>query len=196
MAEAVKLNMDEINGLIGRVEYAIAHDLSVSSEDLKLLLDLLLGANARLNRQKLNKTEPASSLRVTGQAPLKVTKHILEQLRCNTCGAYFTAELPEEVLKDGARGQQYGYSARALMAIYKNLTGVPYFRQQSLQQVLGMAVAASTIYDQCKAVADVLKPLVAYLVKLAADAPEYALDDTTNRILDQQNQHRSWWRMA
>jgi hypothetical protein len=255
MAEAVKLNMDEINGLIGRVEYAIAHDLSVSSEDLKLLLDLLLGANARLNRQKstidklrklaglvnpaepgnqgkrlgarqrrnrsgfatgdtpevehevekhalqthhkgdqcpecekgkLNKTEPASSLRVTGQAPLKVTKHILEQLRCNTCGAYFTAELPEDVLKDGARGQQYGYSARALMAIYKNLTGVPYFRQQSLQQVLGMAVAASTIYDQCKAVADVLKPLVAYLVKLAADAPEYALDDTTNRILDQQ----------
>ncbi len=254
MADAVGLNMNEVNGLIGRVEYAIAHDLTVSSEDLKLLLDLLLGSNARLNRQKstidklrklaglvnpaepgnrgrrlgtrqrhnrsgfatgetpevehevekhplqtqhkgdqcpecekgkLNKTEPASSLRVTGQAPLKVTRHILEQLRCNTCGAYFTAELPEDVLKDGARGQHYGYSARALMAIYKNLTGVPYFRQQSLQQVLGMAVAASTIYDQCKAVSDLLKPLVKYLLMLAADAPDYALDDTTNRIVDQ-----------
>lgn len=254
MADTTKLDMDEIDALIKRVEYAVSHDLTVSSEDLKMLLDLLLSSNARLNRQKgtidklrklaglvnpaepgnrkkrqgrrqrnsqsgfatgdapeiehavekhtlqaqnkgdqcpecdkgkLCKVEPASSLRVTGQAPLKVTRHILEQLRCNTCGAYFTAELPEEILKDGVRGQQYGYSARAIMAIHKNLTGVPYFRQQSLQQVLGMAVAASTVYDQCKAVAGVLKPLVDYLLKLAADAPEYALDDTTNRIIDQ-----------
>lgn len=254
MADTTKLDMDEINALIKRVEYAVSHDLTVSSEDLKMLLDLLLSSNARLNRQKgtidklrklaglvnpaepgnrkkrqgrrqrnnpsgfatgdapeiehtvekhtlqarnkgdqcpecdkgkLGKVEPASSLRVTGQAPLKVTRHILEQLRCNTCGAYFTAELPADIVKDGARGQQYGYSARAIMAIHKNLTGVPYFRQQSLQQVLGMPVAASTIYDQCKAVADMLKPLRDYLLKLAGDAPEYALDDTTNRIVDQ-----------
>lgn len=258
MADALKHDMDEVNALIERVEYAVSHDLTVSSDDLKMLLDLVLGSNARLNRQKstidklrklaglvnsaepgnrsangrkrlgnrqrnntsgfatgdtpeiehtvekhalqahqkgdqcpecdkgkLNKTEPASSLRVTGQAPLKVTRHILEQLRCNTCGAYFTAELPEDILKDGARGQQYGYSARAIMAIHKNLTGVPYFRQQSLQQVLGMVVAASTIYDQCKVLADMLKPLVAYLLKLAADVSDYALDDTTNRIIDQ-----------
>ena len=48
MADAVGLNMNEVSGLIGRVE----HDLTVSSEDLRLLLDLLLGSNARLNRQK------------------------------------------------------------------------------------------------------------------------------------------------
>ena len=71
------------------------------------------------------------------------------------------------------------------MAIYKILTGAPYFRQQSLQQVLGMAVAASTIYDQFKAISDLLKPLVMYLLKLAADATDYALDDTTNRIIEQ-----------
>lgn len=70
------------------------------------------------------------------------------------------------------------------MVIFKSLTGVPYFRQQSLQQVLGIAIAPITIYDQCKAVAEVLRPLVVHLLKLAADAPQLSVDDTTNRILD------------
>jgi transposase len=129
--------------------------------------------------------EPATSLRVTGQPPFAATQHVLEQLRCNACGAYFTAELPEEVLKDGPRAQQYGYSARALMAIYKNLTGMPYFRQQSLQQVMGVSISASTLYDQCKAVADLIAPVLDTLIRLAADAPAFALDDTGNRVLDQ-----------
>lgn len=259
MADTAKPDMEAVNALIERVEYAIAHDVTVSSDDLKMLLDLLLNANARLNRQtgtieklrklaglvnrgepghrdangkgkrlgqrhrkrtsgiapedtpkatpavekhgledqrkgdscpechqgKLYKVEPASSLRVTGQPPFQVTQHVLEQLRCNACGAYFTAELPEEVLRDGPRSQQYGYSARALMAIYKNLTGMPYFRQQSLQQVMGVSISASTLYDQCKSVADLIAPVQDTLIKLAADAPAFALDDTGNRVLDQ-----------
>ncbi|OED42018.1 hypothetical protein AB833_08315 [Chromatiales bacterium (ex Bugula neritina AB1)] len=71
------------------------------------------------------------------------------------------------------------------MAIFKFLTGVPYFRQQSLQQVLGFAVAASTIYDQCFKVAQDCKPVVEHMMKLAAEATHFALDDTTNRILDE-----------
>lgn len=259
MADTVKPDMEAIHALIERVEYAIAHDVTVSSEDLKMLLDLLLNANARLNRQtgtieklrklaglvnrgepghhdangkgkrlgqrnrkrrsgfapedapkvtptvekhalkdhhkgdtcpecnqgKLYKVEPASSLRVSGQPPFETTQHVLEQLRCNACGAYFTAELPEEVLEDGPRSQKYGYSARALMAIYKNLTGMPYFRQQSLQQVMGVSISASTLYDQCEATADIISPVRDTLIKLAADAPAFALDDTGNRVLDQ-----------
>lgn len=259
MAESVKFDMDEVNGLIGRVEYALEHDLSVSGDDLKQLLNLVLGFNARLNKQKstvdklrklaglvnraepgsrdghgkakrrggrnrkntsgfaqgdapqvehkiekhslqtvakgeqcpecesgkLAKVDPASFVRVNGQPPLAVTRHIMEQLRCNTCGTYFTAELPEVHLQDGVRGQQYGYSARAMMVINKNLTGVPYFRQQSLQQVLGFPVSASTIYDQCFLVAEVCRALVQHLITLAAQAPHFASDDTTNRILDE-----------
>lgn len=259
MAESVKFDMNEVNELIGRVEYALEHDLSVSGDDLKQLLDLALGLNARLNKQKstveklrklaglvnraepgsrdsngkakrqggrkrkntsgfaqgdapevehkiekhslqtvtkgeqcpecesgkLAKVDPASFVRVNGQPPLEVTRHILEQVRCNTCGAYFTAELPEVHLQDGARGQQYGYSARAMMVINKNLTGVPYFRQQSLQQVLGFPICASTIYDQCLQVAEVCQPLVEHFIELAAEAPHFASDDTTNRILEE-----------
>ena len=258
MADSVKYEKSQVDGLIGRVEYALKHDVSVDSDDLKLLLELVLGFNAKLNRQhstieklrklaglvnqgepgqrgaqgqakrvgnrtrknttgfaddaldtepavevhtiesahkgdqcpacekgKLAKVDPATFVRVSGQAPLIVTRHVLEQLRCSTCGTYYSAELPKQHSQDGARGQQYGYSARAIMVIFKTLTGVPYFRQQSLQRVLGFTIAASTIYDQCKAVSEILKPLVDHMLALAANAPEFALDDTTNRILDQ-----------
>jgi hypothetical protein len=33
--------------------------------------------------------------------PFVPEQHVMERLRCNTCGAYFTAQMPEEVLADG-----------------------------------------------------------------------------------------------
>ena len=51
---------------------------------------------------KLYKYDPALVLRISGQTPLTSVQHSLERLRCNTCGVYFTAELPEEV-KRGRR---------------------------------------------------------------------------------------------
>ena len=62
---------------------------------------------------------PGSLLRITGQSPLKPEQHIMEKLRCNACGAFYTAPLPAEVLLDGTPTQKYGYSARSLMAIHK-----------------------------------------------------------------------------
>ena len=38
---------------------------------------------------KLYKYEPAIRLRISGQTPLIRTEHILERLRCNSCGVYF-----------------------------------------------------------------------------------------------------------
>jgi hypothetical protein len=35
------------------------------------------------------------------QSPFVPEQHVMERLRCNTCGAYFTAQMPEEVLADG-----------------------------------------------------------------------------------------------
>jgi hypothetical protein len=134
---------------------------------------------------KLYKYEPAISVRISGQSPLKRTEHISERLRCNTCLAYFTAPLPEEVQQDGGEGQLYGYSSRALMSLHKCFAGVPFYRQQSLQQLFGMPVSASTAFDQCEYVANDVQPVVKYLIAQAADATCYQLDDTTNRILDQ-----------
>jgi hypothetical protein len=74
---------------------------------------------AECDAGKLYKYEPATLLRIIGQSPFKSEQHVMERLRCNACGAYFTAPLPEDVLSDGSVNQKYGYSARSIMGISK-----------------------------------------------------------------------------
>ncbi len=136
-------------------------------------------------RGKLYKYDPVSLLHISGQTPLLCTEHLLERLRCNTCGAYFTAPVPEIVTQDGPLAQPYGYSARALMAIQKYFGGLPFYRQETLQELFGFPVTASTVFDQCEQLANDVQPVVQCLIQQAADATHYHLDDTTNRILNQ-----------
>ena len=134
---------------------------------------------------KVYKYEPAQFLRISGHSPLSATLHISERVRCNRCGEFFTAELPAAVVADGAGQQKYGFSARTVMALHKYFAGSPFYRQESLQGLLGLPLTASTIYDQCEHVANALFPVFRQLKTLAADAVHYHLDDTTHRILDQ-----------
>lgn len=134
---------------------------------------------------KVYKVEPGNLLRITGQSPFIPEQHVLERLRCNSCGTYFTAALPAEVLQDGSATQKYGYSARSLMAIHKYFAGLPFYRQGSIQKLLGVPLSASTVFDQVERVCDAIYPVYQTLFNLAADAAHYYLDDTTHRILDQ-----------
>lgn len=133
---------------------------------------------------KIYKTEPGSFLRITGQSPFTPEQHVMERYRCNTCGAYFTAELPQDVLRDGSGTQKYGYSARSLMASYKYFAGLPFYRQGSIQKLLGVKITASTVFDQVELVCDAPYPVYQHLFTLAAGAAHYAIDDSTHRILD------------
>lgn len=133
----------------------------------------------------LSKYEPANLLRITGCSPYSAVNHVLERLRCNACGDYFTAPLPDEVTADGNARQKYGYTARAMMAIGKYFMGSPFYRQATLQDILHMPISASTVFDQCEKVADSLHMIFKMLICLAANALHFHLDDTTHRIIDQ-----------
>ena len=133
----------------------------------------------------LYKYDPAQLLRITGQTPYTPELHLSERLRCNACGQFFTASLPEQVLADGHANQKYGYSARTLMALNKYFAGAPFYRQESMQDILGLSISASTIFDQCEYLANALQPIFNALTQLAADAQHFHLDDTTHRILNQ-----------
>ncbi len=131
----------------------------------------------------LYKYEPAVLLRISGQNPYQAERHIMERLRCNACGAYFTAPLPEAVAKDGEANQKYGATARSLMVLNKYYMGQPFYRQENLSQMLGMTISASTQFDQCEQVANALQPVYRTIVQLAADAKRFTIDDTSHRIL-------------
>jgi len=222
---AIELSEAELDGLIERLEQAIAHDLALSVADLQCLLQLVLSfahlherlserditlhklrklagivqASEKLShllpktssdgktkppkaakpksepppepvihercthaieglqkgqacpecqRGKLYKYAPVTFLRFSGQTPLICTQHLLERLRCSTCGAYFTAELSPEAKQDGEVGQTYGYSARAMMALNKYYAGLPFYRQHTLQQLFGTPISARTVFEQ------------------------------------------------
>ena len=252
----------ELDGLIERLEQAIAHDLALSVDDLRILLQVLLSfahLHERLSerditlhklrklagivqsseklshllpppstagkptvpkatkpssqlpskpvihercthaieglqkgqvcpecqRGKLYKYAPVTFLRFRGQSPLVCTQHLLERLRCNTCGRYFTAELSPQAQTDGKARQTYGYSARAMMVLHKYYAGLPFYRQHTLQQLFGTPISASTVFEQCEHVANAVQPVFNALMAQAAGAVHYHLDDTTNRILNQ-----------
>lgn len=137
------------------------------------------------NIGKLAKYEPASFLRITGQSPFVPEQNVMERLRCNACGAYFTAPLSEDVRADGEPQQKYGYSARSLMAINKYYAGTPFYRQASLQKILGVSITASTIFDQTEYVTNAIWPVFKQCLYIAGNAHHYYIDDTTHRILDQ-----------
>jgi transposase len=136
---------------------------------------------------KLYKYEPASFLRIRGSSPFTPEQHVMDRLRCNACGEFFTATLAEDVQNDGEYGQKYGYSARSLMGINKFYAGVPYFRQGSVQDLLGVPITASTIFDQTEKLSNSLYFVYLLLSTMAGRAHHYYIDDTTHKILDQKS---------
>lgn len=142
-------------------------------------------------RGKLYKFHPACLLRVTGHGPFETIRHISERLRCNACQSLVTAKLPSAVLEDGEPDQQYGYSARALMALNKFYSGLPYYHQGNVADLFGISLSASTVFDQCEYLANHVMPVYYELKRLASNAELFLLDDTPHRILEQKPEERS-----
>lgn len=136
------------------------------------------------SKGRLYKYQPAEFTRIVGHPPYSGERHVSEQLRCNGCGQIHRAELPEAVTADGAAGQAYGYSARAVMGIAKYFDADPFFRQQTVQGLFGLSLSASTIFDQCELLADALNPVYRALQRAVAGSAVFHIDDTTHRILE------------
>lgn len=133
----------------------------------------------------ISKQAPTELLRITGHSPFSAVNHVQERGRCNACGEYFKAPLPEDVLADGGENKKYGYTACSFMVLNKYFMGAPFYRQQSLQACLGVPIAASTVFDQCAKVAEDATPVFEALIDLAANAVHFHTDDTPHHILDQ-----------
>jgi len=122
--------------------------------------------------------QPARLVRIRGQAPLGATVYELQRLRCNLCGAIFTAAAPPEV-----GSQKYDAESAAMIALLKYGSGLPFNRLARLQGNLGMPLPAATQWDILQDCLPTFVPILERLIRAAAQGQVIHNDDTTMKVL-------------
>ena len=131
---------------------------------------------------KLYMAEPASIVRVTGNAPITAKVYELARLRCNLCGQVFTATAPE-----GLGEQKYDAASGAIIALLKYGAGLPFYRLEALQESLKVPLPASTQWEIVEQVGQKIDPVYRQLVRQAAQGEILYNDDTIAKILSRMN---------
>ena len=126
------------NGRMGAVEYTAAEKVNVSHTDLKSGDNCPKCLDGKVYEQKM----PRLIVRITGNAPLSGTIYQLERLRCNLCGEIFTATAPE-----GVGEEKYDANAKAVIALLKYGSGMPFYRIEKLQKSMGIPLPSSTQFE-------------------------------------------------
>jgi transposase len=121
---------------------------------------------------------PGVDIRIDGNALLSAIHYELEKLRCSACGQVFTAKLPT-----GAGEEKYSPRARAVLAVSRYYLGLPLYRVEGYQAMLGVPVPDATQWDQIERVADSGYVVFTHLERLAAQGELIYQDDTRVRIL-------------
>ena len=117
-------------------------------------------------------------IRIDGQALLSARRYQVDKLRCSACGQIFTARMPEE-----AGEATYSPRARAVLAVGRSLLGLPCYRLEAYQAMLGVPVPDATQWDQIEQVGDCAYKVFAHLEREAAQGGVILHDDTAVRIL-------------
>jgi transposase len=113
--------------------------------------------------------EPRTLVRIVGQAPLQATVYELGRLRCNLCGEAFTAPEPE-----GVGPEKYDETTAAMIALLKYGSGMPFYRLEKLEYLLGIPLPASTQWEIMEEAAEVIQ---------TAQGEVLHNDDTSMRVL-------------
>jgi transposase len=135
-------------------------------------------------RGRLYWLPPGIEMRLDGNALLSAVRYELEKLRCSACGQIFTASVPAE-----AGPEKYSARARAVLALGRYYLGVPLYRLESYQALVGVPVPDATQWDQIEHVGNCAYPVFKYLEKVAAQGEVIYQDDTPVRILSLSEEH-------
>jgi hypothetical protein len=117
-------------------------------------------------------------IRIDGNALLSAIRYEVEKLRCSACGEVFTAPPPAASGPD-----KYSPKARAVIALGRYYLGLPFYRIEQYQALVGVPVADATLWDLAEQVADSAWPVFKSLWDLAAQGEVIFQDDTHVRIL-------------
>jgi transposase len=130
-------------------------------------------------------------VRIDGNALLSAMRYELEKLRCSACGEIFTAGLPE-----GVGDEKYSARARAVLAVSRYALGVPGYRLQGYQAMLGVPVPDATQWDQIEVVGDCAYKVFEAMEREAAQGELIFQDDTAVRIVSLLQENRALFDQA
>jgi hypothetical protein len=125
-------------------------------------------------------SEPGVLVQVTGAPLASATRYNLQKLRCAICEIIYTAPLPA-----GVSGQKYDANFVSMLMINKYFMSVPLYRQDRLQNHLGIPLPASTQWDLMVAHQPMLEVLYKALSQDAANGVALCFDDTSVKILNE-----------
>lgn len=128
---------------------------------------------------RLYKIDPGIFIRITGQNIAKVIRYQAEKLRCGLCGLVIKANLPRDVEKG-----KYDFRFKAVLATQKYFVGVPFYRQEHFQEMLGIPLPDATQWDLIEQVANAVYPVIRGLEEVAASGEVIHNDDTSVKIVE------------
>jgi hypothetical protein len=171
--DSLKKQRKKGHGRLGHKDYPGASIVMQGHEALKP------GDNCPENcGGRLYAIEPKTTVCLTGHALASATKYLQERCRCALCGKVFTAKL-----KEGLSLQKYDEALKANLAIAKNYAGMPFYRLQMLQKMVGVPLPHPTQWRLVESLADDIYPVYYELERLAAQGQIISHDDTVVRIL-------------
>jgi transposase len=136
-------------------------------------------------RGRLYRLPPGVELRLDGNALVSAVRYELEKLRGSACGQIFTAALPP-----AAGAEKCSARARAVLARARYDLGVPLYRLESYQALVGVPVPDATQGDQIEHVGHCAYPVFKYMEQLGAQGEVIYQDDTPARILALIEEHQ------
>ena len=162
------------HGRNGASAYTGADTVSVSHESLKHGDPCPECPRGKVYRLKV----PEKLIRIKGSPPLTGTIYELEKLRCNLCGQIFTATPPEDM-----GTQKHDETVAVSIALLKYANGVPFYRLQQFQAMMGVPVPASTQWGIVEPLGLEAKGPYIELLKQSAQGELFHIDDTTGKVL-------------
>lgn len=126
-----------------------------------------------------NQKDPSVLLRVEAMAPVQAKRYECARLRCNDCGAVFTAEPPS-----GVGAKKYDESVGAMVALLRYGGGMPFTRMEKLQGLLGVPIPAGTQWGLVEEAMEASEPAFEELIRQAAQGEVLHNDDTAMTILE------------
>ena len=135
---------------------------------------------------KVYNQEPSPLIRIDGTTPIIAKIYELEKLRCNMCGKIFKAEAPANVGEE-----KYNENAKAMIAMLKYGIGVPSYRLENMQNMLGIPLPDATQWDIIETLANDARHAYCALFMAAADANLFKTDDTGVKIMSLINENKT-----